>query len=87
VTQYVRAPGAAAAEVDGETVVLSPSDLRYHSLNDTAAAIWRRLAEPSTVDALVEGLRQEFDVEHDECRTGVETCLVELTGLGLVAPT
>ena len=82
--EYARAPGAAGAEVDGETVVLSPSDLRYHSLNESAAAIWALLAAPSSVDRIVEQLLDEFEVAPDECRADVEACLAELTELGVV---
>ena len=81
---WTRAPGAAGAEVDGEVVVLSPSDLRYHSLNDSAAAIWALLEAPTSVDRLVEHLVAEFEVSADECRADVEACLRELSELGLV---
>lgn len=81
---YARAPGAAGAEVDGETVVLSPSDLRYHSLNESAAAIWALLEAPTSVDRIIEQLIVEFDIGADECRADVEACLAELTELGLV---
>ncbi len=83
-TEYARAEGAAAAEVDGETVVLSPSDLRYHSLNDTAAAIWDRLAEPATIDGLVDGLQEDFEVDRDRCESDVARCVADLTELGIV---
>jgi hypothetical protein len=81
---WTRAPGAAGAEVDGEVVVLSPADLRYHSLNDSAAAIWALLEAPTSVDRIVEQLVREFDVTADECRVDVEACLHELADLGLV---
>jgi hypothetical protein len=81
---YERAPGAAAAEVDGETVVLSPSDLRYHGLNESAAAIWALLTQPSSPDELVDRLVEDFDVERSACAADVEACLTQLTDLGLL---
>jgi hypothetical protein len=72
------------AEVDGELVVLSPDDLRYHSLNESAAAIWELLDAPSSTDDLVAALVESFDVAPDVCRHDVDACLAELTELGLV---
>lgn len=83
-TTYARAEGSATAEVDGETVVLSPSDLRYHSLNATASALWAHLEQPRTVTQLVEAMLEEFDVDPDTCRADVEAGLDQLAAIGLV---
>src|SRR5947207_1973146 len=48
--RFCRTPGAGAGLVDGQTVVVSPTDLRYHALNTTAAAVWGLLADGTTVD-------------------------------------
>jgi hypothetical protein len=81
---YHRAPDAASAEVDGETVVLSPTDLRYHSLNVTAAAIWTSLTEPRTVDQVVADLLEEFEIDEATCRAEAESCLGHLVEIGVV---
>jgi Coenzyme PQQ synthesis protein D (PqqD) len=83
-TTYARAPGAAGAVVDGETVVLSPTDLRYHSLNASAAAIWDLLAEPATATAVVDQLLDQFAVARPACEADVAACLALLAELGLV---
>ncbi len=79
---YQRAAGAVSAEVDGETVVLSPTDMRYHGLNDTAAAIWEDLEEPRTVDGLVATLGERYEVDPATCRRDVEACLTTLVEYG-----
>ena len=83
-TRYQRAPGAASAEVDGEVVVLSPADLRYHALNDPSAAIWELLEEPSTQSEVVDRLLETFEVARDQCDADVAAHLRELQELGLV---
>ncbi len=83
-TTYARAPGAAGAVVDGETVVLSPTDLRYHSLNASAAAIWDLLAEPASAAAVVDRLLEQFEVTRPDCEADVAACLALLGDLGLV---
>jgi hypothetical protein len=83
-TRYQRAPEAASAEVDGEVVVLSPSDLRYHALNEPSAAIWELLEQPSSPGQLVDRLLEDFDVERSQCEADVATHLGEVEELGLV---
>jgi hypothetical protein len=83
-TTYHRTPTAASAEVDGETVVLAPSDMRYHSLNVTAAAIWAALDEPRTLDQVVSELLEQFDVDEGTCREEATTCLDHLAEIGVV---
>ena len=85
-TTYRRAEGAASAEVDGDVVVLSPSDLRYHSLNATAGAIWELLDTPRSLDGIVDALLEVFDVDHDTCRAEAESCLTHLAEVGVVTP-
>lgn len=84
-TTFLRAPGAAGAQVDGETVVLSPTDLRYHSLNDPAAAIWGLLAEPRSLEDIVGRLLEHFEVDPAVCEADAAACLAELGSLGIVA--
>ena len=83
-TRYQRAPGAASAEVDGEVVVLSPSDLRYHALNEPSAAIWELLEQPSSGSELVDHLLAAFEVDREQCEADVAAHLRDLEELGLV---
>jgi hypothetical protein len=82
--RYQRATGAASAVVDGETVVVSPADMRYHGLNATADAVWEELTEPRTLDELVEQLTERFEVDAATCRADVQACLDTMVEAGLV---
>lgn len=84
-TLYRRADGAASAVVDGDTVILSPSDMRYHALNSTAAAIWDELTEPRSLDTIVTNLSERYEVDVDTCRADVQACLATMTELGVVS--
>ena len=84
--EFRRAPGAAAGLVDGQTVVASPTDLRYHALNTTAAAVWELLADGTTVDRAVEYLVAHFEVDESTCRREVEACLENFESIGIAAP-
>lgn len=84
---FQRATGAVSAAVDGETVVLSPADMRYHGLNETAAAIWSELDQPRSLDELVERLCERYDVDPETCRRDVDACLTTLMEYGAVVTT
>jgi hypothetical protein len=84
--RFGRTPGAAAGIVDGETVVVSPADLRYHALNPTATAVWELLAEGTSVDDAVAHLTSRFEVDEQTCRLDVEACLDNFTLIGIAAP-
>lgn len=85
--RFRRAAGAAAGIVDGQTVIVSPMDLRYHALNTTATAIWDLLADGTSVDQAVERLIATFDVDEPTCREEVEACLSNFVAIGIATPT
>ena len=84
--QYVRTPGSAAGVVDGETVVVSPADLRYHALNPTATAVWELLADGTSVDAAVAHMTARYEVDEPTCRRDVEACLEHFAEIGIAKP-
>ena len=84
--RFGRAEGAAAGIVDGETVVVSPSDLRYHALNTTGTALWDLLADGTTLDQAVERLMASFEVDESTCRHDVEACLDHFVSIGIAVP-
>ncbi len=82
--RYRRAPGAATASVDGDTVVVSPADLRYHALNRSGAGLWSVLVDPVTVDEIVGHLTARFEVDDGRCRVDVEDALAHFAEIGIV---
>ena len=84
--QYGRAEGAAAGIVDGQTVIVSPADLRYHALNTTATAVWELLADGTTVDQAVAYLVSKFEIDEATCGRDVEACLDNFVSIGIAAP-
>lgn len=84
--RFRRTPGAAAGVVDGATVVVSPTDLRYHALNTTAAAVWELLADAATVDQALVHLLSRFDVDEPTCRRDLEACLANFVSIGIAVP-
>src|SRR5262245_13669605 len=81
--RFGRAEGAAAGVVDGQTVIVSPADLRYHALNATGTALWELLADGTTVDDAVERLMESFAVDEATCRRDVAACFDDFVSIGI----
>ncbi|TFG51429.1 MAG: PqqD family protein [Gemmatimonadales bacterium] len=60
-TLYRRNPAIEAAPMQGESILFDPATNRFCLLNDTAAAVWERLASPATVEQLSAELLLHFE--------------------------
>lgn len=72
-------------EVEGEIVLLDERDWTYLHLNGTGATIWKVLAgEGATVDAVVDAVTAEYDVERATAEQDARALLEQLSERGLV---
>jgi Coenzyme PQQ synthesis protein D (PqqD) len=79
-------PTLAWREIDGETVIISPSDNVMHELNDTGSFIWKNidgLRGPADLAAL---LVENFDVTLEMAAADTKMLLEELSSRKLVVP-
>ena len=60
-TVISRNPLVVAAEVDGEIVMMSIEQGRYFGLDDIGGDIWKRIEQPCSFAALVDGLAADDD--------------------------
>lgn len=75
------------APLQGELMLFDPATSRFFVLNRTMAYVWQRCESPDGVNALIDGLQQEFSgVESDTAREDVERALQQLIEAGLVTP-
>ena len=72
-------------EIDDEVVVLDLRESTYLSINRTGAAVWTALAEGSTRQALIERLRERFEVDEDAAERGLDDFLAMARERGLLA--
>jgi len=70
--------------LDGELIGMSVEQGACYGLNGIGTRIWDLLAEPRSVDELVELLTSEYDVEAAECLDQVLGFVDELRAEGLV---
>ena len=75
-------------QVAGQTVVLPVSDEldlnMMITLNDTGKFLWVRLQEGITMEALVEAVLKEYDVEEAEAKLQIEKFVGKLNENGFL---
>ena len=70
--------------VGSEVVLMALKSGECYGLGETGSEVWRRLAEPQTVSALVSGLREEYAAPEGVIESDVEELLGDLLKRGLV---
>lgn len=80
---YVRDPKLIAADMSGETVLMSIDSGQYYGLSGVGSQIWEMLAEPMTLEAVVQKLCATFQIDEAQCRADAETFLKDLVASGL----
>lgn len=73
-----------AAEVAGETVLMSLERSRCYGLGNIGSEIWKRLQSPVRVSDLVASLREEYDAAPGLLEQDVLDLLSTLAGEGLI---
>ena len=79
-----RARGLMEAPLERDLVGLNVDTGLCYGFNETAAAVWRQLAQPKAFDTLLHDLSLEFETTANDCRDDVARLVRELTDAGLV---
>ena len=80
----VRHPDMIAAEMDGETVMMSIERGEYFGLAGVGGRLWQLLAQPASQQQLVEALCTEYAVDAATCRADVQRFVDEMLAHGLL---
>ncbi len=56
-----------STKMDGETVMMSIDNGEYYGLDSIGSRIWEILEKPIRVNALIEELLNEFEVDKEQC--------------------
>lgn len=73
----------AFTEVDGEVVLVDPSDSRMYWLNPVASRVWTLADEPALVEAVAATLCDEFDVDYERALGDVQRMVDAFLDKGL----
>ena len=77
-------PNQVAADVAGETVLMSLARSRCYGLGEIGTDIWSRLRSPVQVSVLIEELRQHYEAPPGIIERDVLQLLSQLSEEGLI---
>jgi len=78
--------GALCRELEGEAVILHLDSGTYFGLNTVGTAIWRLVEQDGRVDAIVDGVVDQYDVSPERARSDVLALMATLVAKGLAEP-
>ena len=86
---FARSKGVADAQIDGDTILMSPTDRRCFGVNRTGTRVWELLppadAAGVTADHVVDRLMDAYDVERSVCLDEVTRVLAAMVDAGVVS--
>jgi len=82
----VQSGKALSTMVDGEAVLIGIETGRYYGLDAVGTAIWNRLEQPCSIDALCAGLVEEFEGDPAVIEEETRTFIALLVERDLVRP-
>jgi hypothetical protein len=82
-TTLTRNPRLIAADMDGDTVMMSIESGEYFGLGGVGTRIWELLAAPHTLSQLVSTICTEYEVDAATCEADVRRFLGDLLDNGL----
>lgn len=76
-----------STDYEDEAVIVHLESKRCFRLNDTAAAIWRGIAEGMARSAILARIEEAYDVDRDTAGAEIDRMLDELMERRLIRPT
>jgi hypothetical protein len=73
-----------AADMDGDTVMMSIEAGKYYNLGKMGGVIWGMMAEPVSVETVVAKLLEQYEVMREQCEREVLSFLSEMNREGLL---
>jgi hypothetical protein len=73
-----------AADMDGDTVMMSIEAGKYYNLGKMGGVIWGMIAEPVAVKTVVTKLLEQYEVTREQCEIEVLSFLNEMDREGLL---
>jgi hypothetical protein len=83
-TTVLQTGNQVATDLADEVVILNLASGVYYGLEGVGARIWRLIREPVAMEAVVEAILSEYDVDREACRRDVQELLERLAAEGLV---
>lgn len=76
--------GHLVSDMNGEKVMLSIENGKYYNLGHIGGRIWELIANPASIEAVVEQLVAEYNISQEDCEQQVNSFLSQLSSEGLI---
>lgn len=86
-TLYRHSTDVLTAQVDDDLVMMSIQAGNYYGIGGIGTLVWRLLADPRSIDELVDVVVADYDVEREQCASDLVSFVEELVELNLVEST
>jgi hypothetical protein len=83
-SRVYRNPEMVSGNMDGETVMMSITRGEYFGLDLIGSRIWEILKQPVTIEALIEQLLTEYEIDRETCSRDVMDFLKQIQEKGLL---
>ena len=83
-TMISRSPSVLAADVQGEIVMMSIEKGQYFGLDDIGSDIWKRIEQPCSFAALIDGLAAAYDADRGTIANDVRLLLDKMAAQDVV---
>jgi hypothetical protein len=82
---YVRSPDLVAADMDGDTVMMSIERGEYFGIGGVGSRVWQLLEHPLSIKEIVRAVCAEFDVDEATCQADMIAFIGELQAHRLIS--
>lgn len=82
--RYQQIPTVEAAPLEDGVILLDPETNQFSVLNQTAAAIWAKVAQPATSQEIIDDIRSRFEEVGGGVVSDVEGTLREMVERRLI---
>ena len=73
-----------SCDLGGEEIILNLRSGRYFGLDAVGTRIWQLIQEPKTVNAVLDCLLEEYEVEPERCERDLVALLEQLADANLI---
>jgi len=84
-TMVSQAENVAAADLDGEVVMVLLETGKYYGLGSVGSRIWQLIAQPCRIAEVIDKLAAEYEVTRKTCLADTVEFLTHLAAEGLIS--
>jgi hypothetical protein len=77
-SQVLMAKDVVSCDLEGETAILNMKDGLYYRLEGVGSSVWNLIQEPTTLEQVLEGLLEIYEVEREECQRDLYELMKQL---------